>query len=201
MFGIGTVINKQQVREASANAGVPLAGWFMKQYKTGSAASLRSWQQRRKPPKFCRLHTENGAARCYFNRQYERPDGEARQYTQPPPRSKEHAITRAIVRRAGEAPRSSEVGSGIGSLRKAVGYAERKTPLCVTLIADASDATTGRNHTRALRIVRGIPRRRALSYDAPVKQHEARSRQRRWPSPECRRMRRGNGTVRCYFIR
>ena len=33
MFGIGTVINKQQVREASANAGVPLAGWFMKQYK------------------------------------------------------------------------------------------------------------------------------------------------------------------------
>ena len=33
MFGIGTVINKQQVREASANAGVPLAGWFMRQYK------------------------------------------------------------------------------------------------------------------------------------------------------------------------
>ena len=33
MFGIGTVINKQQVREASANAGVPLAGWFMKKYK------------------------------------------------------------------------------------------------------------------------------------------------------------------------
>ena len=33
MFGIGTVINKQQVREASANAGVPLAGWFIKQYK------------------------------------------------------------------------------------------------------------------------------------------------------------------------
>ena len=33
MFGIGTVINKQQVREASATAGVPLAGWFMKQYK------------------------------------------------------------------------------------------------------------------------------------------------------------------------
>ena len=35
MFGIGTVINKQQVREASANAGVPKAGWFMKQYKVG----------------------------------------------------------------------------------------------------------------------------------------------------------------------
>ena len=33
MFGIGTVINKQQVRDASTNAGVPLAGWFMKQYK------------------------------------------------------------------------------------------------------------------------------------------------------------------------
>ena len=33
MFGVGAVINKQQVREASANAGVPLAGWFMKQYK------------------------------------------------------------------------------------------------------------------------------------------------------------------------
>ena len=33
MFGIGTVINKQQVRDASTNAGVPLAGWVMKQYK------------------------------------------------------------------------------------------------------------------------------------------------------------------------
>ena len=33
MFGIGTVINKQQVRDASTNAGVPLAGWFMKHYK------------------------------------------------------------------------------------------------------------------------------------------------------------------------
>ena len=35
MFGIGTVINKQQVRDASTNAGVPLAGWFMGQYKVG----------------------------------------------------------------------------------------------------------------------------------------------------------------------
>ena len=35
MFGVGTVINKQQVREASTNAGVPLAGWFMGQHKVG----------------------------------------------------------------------------------------------------------------------------------------------------------------------
>ena len=35
MFGIGTIINKQQVRDASANAGVPKAGWFMKQHKVG----------------------------------------------------------------------------------------------------------------------------------------------------------------------
>ena len=35
MFGSGSVINKQQVRDASTNAGVPLAGWFMKQFKTG----------------------------------------------------------------------------------------------------------------------------------------------------------------------
>ena len=35
MFGAGTIINKQQVREASAAAGVPKAGWFMKQYKVG----------------------------------------------------------------------------------------------------------------------------------------------------------------------
>ena len=35
MFGIGTVINKQQVRDASTNAGVPLAGWFMGQHKVG----------------------------------------------------------------------------------------------------------------------------------------------------------------------
>ena len=159
------------------------------------------WQRHWQSPKICRLHTENGAARCYFNRQYERPDGEARQYTHTPPRSKKHAITRAIVRRASEAPRSSEASSGIGSLRKSVGCARRTAPLDVTLIADTSDTTAGRNHTRTLRIVRGSPRTRALSYDAPVKQHEARSRQRRWPSPECRRLRRGNGTVRCYFIR
>ena len=35
MFGSGSVINKQQVRDASAKAGVPKAGWFMKQFKTG----------------------------------------------------------------------------------------------------------------------------------------------------------------------
>ena len=35
MFGSGSVINKQQVRDASAKAGTPLAGWFMKQFKTG----------------------------------------------------------------------------------------------------------------------------------------------------------------------
>lgn len=35
MYGAGTIINKQQVREASAAAGVPKAGWFMKQYKVG----------------------------------------------------------------------------------------------------------------------------------------------------------------------
>ena len=35
MFGGGSVINKQQVRDASAKAGTPLAGWFMKQFKTG----------------------------------------------------------------------------------------------------------------------------------------------------------------------
>ena len=35
MFGVGTVINKQQVIAASANAGVPKAGWFMKQHKVG----------------------------------------------------------------------------------------------------------------------------------------------------------------------
>ena len=35
MFGVGAVINKQQVIAASANAGVPKAGWFMKQYKVG----------------------------------------------------------------------------------------------------------------------------------------------------------------------
>ena len=35
MYGAGTVINKQQVREASAAAGVPKAGWFMKQFKVG----------------------------------------------------------------------------------------------------------------------------------------------------------------------
>ena len=35
MFGVGTVINKQQVIAASANAGVPKAGWFKKQFKVG----------------------------------------------------------------------------------------------------------------------------------------------------------------------
>ena len=35
MFGAGSVINKQQIRQSSEQAGVPLAGWFMKQYKVG----------------------------------------------------------------------------------------------------------------------------------------------------------------------
>ena len=35
MFGAGSTINKQQVRDASANANVPKAGWFMKQFKVG----------------------------------------------------------------------------------------------------------------------------------------------------------------------
>ena len=30
MFGGGAVLNKQNVRDASAKAGVPKAGWFMK---------------------------------------------------------------------------------------------------------------------------------------------------------------------------
>ena len=35
MFGDGTVISKQNVRDASAKAGVPKAGWFMNSYKVG----------------------------------------------------------------------------------------------------------------------------------------------------------------------
>ena len=35
MFGDGVVLDKQGVRDASAKAGVPLAGWFMKSYKVG----------------------------------------------------------------------------------------------------------------------------------------------------------------------
>ena len=35
MFGDGGVLDKQGVRDASAKAGVPLAGWFMKSYKVG----------------------------------------------------------------------------------------------------------------------------------------------------------------------
>ena len=33
MFGGGSVINKQQVRDASKNAGVPIARWFMKKFR------------------------------------------------------------------------------------------------------------------------------------------------------------------------
>ena len=35
MFGNGSIVNKQQVREASDKADVPLAGWFMRSCKTG----------------------------------------------------------------------------------------------------------------------------------------------------------------------
>jgi len=35
IFGAGSIINKQQVREASDKANVPLAGWFMGSCKTG----------------------------------------------------------------------------------------------------------------------------------------------------------------------
>ena len=35
MFGGGAVLSKQNVRDASAKAGVPKAGWFMKSHKVG----------------------------------------------------------------------------------------------------------------------------------------------------------------------
>ena len=35
MFGVGSILSKQQVRDASANANIPKAGWFMKAYKIG----------------------------------------------------------------------------------------------------------------------------------------------------------------------
>ena len=35
MFGVGSILNKQQVRDASANANIPKAGWFMNAYKIG----------------------------------------------------------------------------------------------------------------------------------------------------------------------
>ena len=35
MFGAGSIISRQQVVTASETAGVPKAGWFMKQYKVG----------------------------------------------------------------------------------------------------------------------------------------------------------------------
>ena len=35
MFGNGSIVNKQQVREASDKADVPLAGWFMRSCKVG----------------------------------------------------------------------------------------------------------------------------------------------------------------------
>ena len=35
MFGAGSVINKQQVRDASTNANIPKAGWFIRQFKVG----------------------------------------------------------------------------------------------------------------------------------------------------------------------
>jgi len=35
MFGSGAVLSKQNVRDASAKAGVPKAGWFMKAHKVG----------------------------------------------------------------------------------------------------------------------------------------------------------------------
>ena len=35
MFGGGSVISKQQVRDASEKAGIPLARWFMKKFITG----------------------------------------------------------------------------------------------------------------------------------------------------------------------
>ena len=35
MFGAGSILNKQQVRDASANANIPKAGWFIRQFKVG----------------------------------------------------------------------------------------------------------------------------------------------------------------------
>ena len=35
MFGAGSVLSNQQVKDASASAGIPKAGWFKKQFKIG----------------------------------------------------------------------------------------------------------------------------------------------------------------------
>ena len=35
MFGAGSVLTNQQVKDASASAGIPKAGWFQKQFKVG----------------------------------------------------------------------------------------------------------------------------------------------------------------------
>ena len=35
MFGVGSVLSNQQVKDASAAAGIPRAGWFKKQFKIG----------------------------------------------------------------------------------------------------------------------------------------------------------------------
>ena len=35
MFGAGSVLTNQQVKDASASAGIPKAGWFKKQFKIG----------------------------------------------------------------------------------------------------------------------------------------------------------------------
>ena len=70
-----------------------------------------------------------------------------------------YAIKRVVVRRASEAPRSSEAGGGIGSLRKSVGRTYGTAPLYVTLIADTSDATAGRRHMRPRCLILGRPTR------------------------------------------
>jgi len=35
MFGAGSVLTNQQVKDASTSAGIPKAGWFKKQFKIG----------------------------------------------------------------------------------------------------------------------------------------------------------------------
>ena len=132
----------------------------------------QSWRRHRHVQDPCRSHPEIGVARYYPNRPVWRLYGAALRDTQPLPRLKA-CQSHATVERAGEAPRSSEVGSGIGSLRKSVGCTRRTAPLDVTSIASTSDPTARRGSTRILRHVRKSPRSRALLHDEQVKHYVA----------------------------
>ena len=117
--------------------------------------------------------TVDRRGRCYLNRQVRATRRRGAAVYAPPSCSKPHAITRATVRRASEAPRSSGISSGIDSIRKICQLpTESGVAQCTSIAKFERPDGEALQYTRP-RHVQNRTRSRALLYDEQVKRHVA----------------------------